>query len=206
MGSKETLLFVFAVIAALYGYIHYGKEIPKKTLKPRPFSWLIWGVLSTCVAIIQLRHGAGLGAVGALLGAASGYVLAGMAWFYGHRHVHGADAISLLLTIGLLLAWNLLGDTATAVIATLIYLIGFIPTVVRAWKAPYNERFTPFVTAVIKYTVSFVLLGEVSIETAVYPAGLAFANVCFISLLYIKRKTTKQRKHRLKKRHNKKIR
>lgn len=192
---KQTVLLLLAMSAALYGYIHYGREIPKKTLRPRPFTWLIWGVLSTCVAIIQIRNGADLGTIGALLGAASGYVLAGMSWFYGHRHVHGADIVSLLLAITLLFMWGVVGDAATAVAATLVYLVGFIPTVIRAYKAPKNERQAPFAMAVIKYSISFVLLGSVSVATAVYPVVLALANLLFLlMLIYRRKKMTKKRR------------
>ena len=66
MEQWRLIVFFVAIAAALYGYIHYGREIPKKTLRPRTTTWLIWGVLSTCVAIVQLRHGAGLGSIGAI--------------------------------------------------------------------------------------------------------------------------------------------
>lgn len=196
---KQTVLVLLAMSAALYGYVHYGREIPKKTLRPRPFTWLIWGVLSTCVAIIQIRNGADLGTIGALLGAASGYVLAGMSWFYGHRHVHGADIVSLVLAIGLLFIWGIVGDAVTAVAATVVFLIGFIPTIIRAWKAPQNERLAPFAMAIIKYSISFVLLGTVSVETAVYPVVLALANLLFLLMLVMRRKNIPKKKRKRRK-------
>lgn len=188
MNTEDFLLTMIAITVALYGYIHYGREIPRRTLRPRPFTWLIWGVLSTCVAMIQLKHGAGLGAIGAVLGAGSGYILAGMAWYYGHRRIHGTDIISLVLAFGLFLLWGSIGDTATVIAATAIYCIGFAPTVVRAWKAPRHERITPFLTATIKYGVSIMLLGNVSVVTAVYPVALTAANLGFVVLVLLRRR------------------
>lgn len=181
-------LFTLAVIISLYGYIRYGFEVPKKTLRPRPFTWLIWGVLSTCVTIIQLENGAALGVIGALLGAISGYVLAAMAWHYGNRRIYGADVVSIILAFGVLIAWGFIGDAATVIMASLVYLIGFTPTVVRAVKAPHNERMTPFVTSVIKYCLSIAILGHFSLETLTYPVILALANLFFVGLLYVRRK------------------
>lgn len=189
MNITETILLTIAIVAALYGYVRYAREIPRQTLRPRPFTWLIWGVLSTCVSIIQIENGAGLGAVGTLLGAVSGYVLAGMAWYYGHRKVYGLDIVSLLLAFTVLIAWAFIGDQLTVVAATCVYMIGFIPTVVRAYKAPHKERQIPFVMSVIKYTISVMLLGSVAVSTAVYPVALAVANFAFLIMLQIRRRT-----------------
>ena len=183
---KIGLLFV-AIAVSLFGYIHYGIKIPKRQLKPRPFTWLIWGILSTCVTIIQINNGAELGAVGALLGAVSGYVLAGMAWYYGKRRIYPADIASLVLAGLVLASWLFVGDAITAVAATAVYMIGFTPTVMRAWKAPHKEGRAPFAMSVVKYVISFMLLGEVIVETAVYPVALALANFAFLVMLWVRR-------------------
>ena len=197
MESIDIVLLAIAVVAALYGYIHYGRKIPSGKLKPRPFTWLIWGVLSTCISIIQINNGADLGTVGALTGARSGYVLATMAWFYGERKIYGTDVASVALAIGVLAAWVFIGDAATAIMATIVYMIGFIPTVARAWKAPHKEGRMPFAMSVLKYVISFILLGSVSIETAIYPVALAVANFVFLVMLAIRRRfATAPKKHR----------
>lgn len=188
MEKTEIFLLLVAIAASLYGYIHYGKQIPGRGLKPRPFTWLIWGILSTCVSVIQIKHGASLGTVGALLGAASGYILAGMSWYYGKRRVYKTDVVSLVLAGCVLTAWAFVGDAITVVMATTVYMIGFIPTVARAWKAPYKEGRLTFAMSVLKYTISFILLGSVSVETAVYPVGLALANLAFLVVLAARRR------------------
>lgn len=188
MEKIQIILLVVAIVASMYGYIHYGRQIPVRGLKPRPFTWLIWGVLSTCVSVIQIKHGASLGTVGALLGAASGYILAGMSWYYGKRRVYGTDVASLVLAGCVLLAWAFVGDAITVVMATTVYMIGFIPTVARAWKAPHKEGRLTFAMSVLKYSISFILLGSVSIETAVYPIALALANLAFLLMLALRRR------------------
>lgn len=187
MEMIDFILLAIAVSASLYGYIHYGRQIPGGKLKPRPFTWLIWGILSTCVSIIQINNGADFGVVGALLGAISGYVLAAMAWHYGERKIYGTDITSLILAGGVLVAWAFVGDAATAIMATAVYMIGFIPTVARAWKAPHKEGRLTFAMSVLKYSISFILLGSVSVETAVYPVALALANLAFLVMVALRR-------------------
>jgi hypothetical protein len=193
MQIHEIALLLIASTAAIYGYIRYGREIPKKTLRPRPFSWLIWGVLSTCVSIIQIQNGAELGVIGTLLGAASGYILAGMSWYYGHRKIYTLDVVSLLLAFGVLLLWAFVGDEVTVIAATAVYMIGFAPTIARAWKAPHKERRTTFAMSVLKYSISFLLLDTVTLATAAYPVALALVNLGFIVMLAVRRKQSKKR-------------
>ena len=188
MQSSDLILLTIAVAAALYGYISYGIKIPKRQLAPRPFTWLIWGILSSCVTVIQINNGADLGTVGAVLGAVSGYILAGMSWYYGKRRIYNTDILSLVLAGLVLFGWLFIGDAATAIAATFVYLIGFIPTIARAWKAPSKEGRAPFAMSVVKYVISFMLLGVVSIETAVYPVVLALANLAFLIMLAIRRR------------------
>ena len=187
----KEVLFGIAVAIALYGYAYYGRETFKKTLRPRPFTWLIWGILSTAVTIVQLRHGAGLGAVGAALGAMSGYTLAGMAWLYGHRRVHTTDIISSICALFVLLLWSVFGDAFAVIAATSVYLVGFIPTILRGWKAPRHESTVPFVTAVVKHGVSIIILGSYSLETLTYPLMLTVMNGVFVVALALRRHRAK---------------
>ncbi len=122
------------------------------------------------------------------MGAISGYVLAAMAWYYGERKIYGTDIVSLILTALVLVFWALDGDAITAIMATVVYMIGFIPTIVRAWKAPHKEGRLTFAMSVLKYSISFVLLGSVSIETAVYPVTLAVANLAFLVMVASRRR------------------
>lgn len=186
MEKIEIILLTIAVVAALYGYIHYGRQIPSRKLAPRPFTWLIWGVLSTCVSIIQIKNGADLGAVGVITGAISGYVLAIMSWYYGKRRIYKTDIYSIFLAAIVLLAWYFVGDATTAIMASAVYMIGFTPTIARAWKAPHKEGRAPFVMSVLKYSISLALLGSVSTETAFYPAALALANVAFLIMIALR--------------------
>lgn len=188
MTTFQLAIFTATLIIALYGHISYGLEIPKKTVRPKAITWLIWAVLSTCVSIVQLRHGAGLGSVGAITGAVSGYVLAATAWVYGHRHIHGSDVLSITLTVVALLCWGIFGDTVAVIIASFVYIIGFTPSLVRGWMAPRNERLTPFVTAWLKYALSLLILQSVSPATVVYPAILSAANLLFVLFLVWRRK------------------
>lgn len=194
-------IFITTIIVAisLYGYVVYGIETKRKVLRPRAATWLIWAILSTCVSFLQIKHGAGLGAVVTIVAAGANYVLAGMAWKYGHRHIHPVDVLSLLAAAGVLVLWVTASDQVTTAFATVTYLLGFIPTFERAWRKPYDENITPFVTNALKYTLSLLVISNYAIETTLYPVILAVFNVSFLVMVLVKRHKKNLRKNLLQK-------
>ena len=187
----EFILTTIIVMISLYGYVVYGLETQRKVLRPRAVTWLIWAILGTCVSYLQLKHGAGLGAVVTMVAAGANYVLAGMAWHYGHKNIHPIDIVSSLAAIGVLVLWTTASDSVTTVFATVTYLLGFLPTYERAWRKPYDENITPFVTNALKYALSLLVIGNIVIETAVYPAILAIFNAPFLIMVLVRRKLHK---------------
>lgn len=187
----EFILTTIIVMISLYGYVVYGLETKRKVLRPRAVTWLIWAILGTCVSYLQLKHGAGLGAVVTMVAAGANYVLAGMAWHYGHKNIHPIDIVSSLAAIGVLVLWTTASDSVTTVFATVTYLLGFLPTYERAWRKPYDENITPFVTNTLKYALSLFVIGNIVIETALYPAILAIFNATFLIMVLVRRKLHK---------------
>ena len=183
----ELFLTSIIIVISLYGYAVYGIETRRKVLRPRAATWLIWAILSTCVSYLQFKHGAGLGAVVTVVAACANYVLAGMAWHYGHKNIHPIDILSLLAATGVLVLWLTASDQVTTAFATLTYLLGFIPTFERAWRKPYDENVTPFVTNTLKYALSLLVIGHYAIETTLYPAILAVFNAAFLVMALLRR-------------------
>lgn len=106
----EIFLTILIVAISLYGYVMYGLETKRKVLRPRAATWLIWAILGTCVSYLQLKHGAGLGAIVTVVTASANYVLAGMAWRYGNKNIHPVDILSSLAAVGVLILWATVAD------------------------------------------------------------------------------------------------
>lgn len=187
----ELILTIIIIAISLYGYVVYGIETKRKVLRPRAATWLIWAILGTCVSYLQLKHGAGLGAVVTIVAAGANYILAAMAWHYGRKNVHPIDVVSCLAAVGVLVLWMTASDSVTTVFATMTYLFGFLPTYERAWRKPYDENITPFVTNTLKYALSLLVIGNIVIETALYPAILAIFNATFLIMVLVRRKLYK---------------
>lgn len=188
-------LFITAGIAliSLYGYVVYGVETRRRTLRPRAATWLIWAIIGTCVSALQLEHGAGIGAAVTIIAAGANYILAGMAWYYGHRTIHPIDIVSSLAALGVFILWATAGDTVTVAVATVAYLFGFMPTFERAYRKPYSENMAPFVANILKYALSLLTIGQLNIETTLYPVILTVFNGMFLVMILAKRRKNPQK-------------
>lgn len=195
----ELIITGCIVGVSLYGYVVYGIETKRKTLRPRAATWLIWAILGTCVSYLQLKHGAGLGAVVTVVAASANYILAGMAWHYGNKNIHPVDVVSSLAAVGVLVLWMTAPDGVTIGFAVLTYLFGFIPTFERAYRKPYAEHIVPFTINTFKYAVSLVVIADVSFETVIYPAVLSVFNLVFLVMVLHRRRMKKMPKKTLAK-------
>ena len=185
------LLTIGIIAASLYGYTVYGLATMRRKIRPRTMTWFIWALLSTCVAYLQLKHGAGLGASVTMIAAGANYILAFLAWRYGHRTIHPIDSVSIVATIGVLLLWLFASDETTVLFAAVAYAIGFVPTFERSYRKPHVEMLQPFVMNVLKYSASLVVMGSYNFETVIYPLILAFLNVFFLCMIWWRRKMKK---------------
>lgn len=65
--------------------------------------------------------------------------------------------------------------TLSAVLASLINVLGFGPTVTKAWYRPHSDSVTTFTLNGLKFVPSFFALDNVSVATAIFPATLVVA-------------------------------
>lgn len=189
----STFLTLTIIGISIYGYIVYGIETRRRTLRPRAATWLIWAVIGTCVSALQLEHGAGIGAAVTIIAAIANYILAGMAWYYGHRTVHPIDVVSSLAALGVFVLWATVGDVVTVAVATVAYLFGFMPTFERAYRKPYSENLAPFVANILKYALSLLTIEQLNIETTLYPVILTVFNAMFLVMILVKRRKNPQK-------------
>lgn len=188
----ELLLTAIIIAISLYGYIIYGLETKRKVLRPRAATWLIWAILGTCVAYLQLKHGAGLGAVVTVVAAVANYILAVMVWHYGRKNIHPIDIMSCLAAVGVVVLWATAADSVTMGFAALAYLSGFLPTFERAYRKPYDENIIPFVANMLKYSLSLFIIANINFETVVYPVVLALFNFVFLVMVVYRRRSVKK--------------
>lgn len=185
---------VFSAIAmgltfvAFYPYI---RAILKGKTRPHVFSWFIWAAVTFTVATAQLAGGAG---VGAWPIAVSGLITGGVALLAlsksADTSIHRADWIFLALAATSLPLWLLTNDPLAAVlILTSTDLLGFGPSIRKAWTLPHEENALFFTLGAIRNGFVVLALEHYSWTTALFPAAVGLACMAFVGMILMRRRT-----------------
>ncbi|MCP9929418.1 hypothetical protein KBY82_01320 [Cyanobium sp. AMD-g] len=187
-------LFSAAAIALTFAaFFPYIRSIRAGRTRPHVFSWLIWGVTTL---LVFLATWAGGGGVGAWPTGVSALITFSIAWL---AHVHGADReittsdwLFLAGAASALPLWFLTADPLWAVvILTLVDLLGFGPTLRRAWGHPDQERVGFYSLFVLRNLLVLLSLERLTLTTALFPAAVGLACVGLVLLLLWRRRCLK---------------
>lgn len=187
--SVQSLCTALALALTLYAFQPYLRDILRGQLRPHVFSWVIWGT-TTCLAFLaQLAAGGGLGAW--VLGVSGGLSMsvAFLAW----RH-RGDIAITRLdwgFFIGALSAlplWGLTSDPWWAVVVlTTVDLLGFGPTLRKAWDRPAQESLGFFGLFMLRNLLVIAALDTRSATTVLFPGAIAAACAGVMLMILMRR-------------------
>ena len=186
---------VFSAIAFVLTFalfIPYIRSIHRGLTVPHVFSWLIWAFGTFIVFFAQLSDGAGVGAwpIGFLLY----YELHRNPRLYETRtNLYFNDGLGLLrLALFAIPFWAATADPLWAVILlTTANLIGFGPTLRRAYAHPYQEHAGFFLFAGIRNTFVLLALEHYSWTTMLFPAALGVASLFVACFLMVRRATVR---------------
>ena len=181
-------LGVIAIVIAIISYSVYFRDIFKHKTKPHGVTWFIWGTLNLFIFYEQMAGGAGPGAWVTGAAAVANLAIFGFAFKYGERNITRLDWICLLIGLLALSLWLVNpGGVLSVILACMVFVIGFIPTLRKSFKHAEQETIITFALNSTKFLVALFALQTVSITTALYPAVLLAVNGFFASFLLYQR-------------------
>ena len=77
---------------------------------------------------------------------------------------------------------------AAVVILTVVDLLGFGPSVRKAYELPQEESATFFVIGAVRNGFVLLALENLSWTTALFPAAVGIACFCFVTLIFARRR------------------
>ena len=184
MIYKEILTAV-AIALTLIAFFPYIRSILKGHVKPHVFSWVIWGTTTFVIFLAQLE---GKGGVGAWPIGISGIITLFIACLGFIKRsditITRTDWVFFILAMSSLPFWYFTSDPLWAVIIlTTVDILGFGPTVRKAYVTPYSESLLFFsLLATRNVTVIFALENH-SVTTVLFPAVVAMA--CLLLMVII---------------------
>lgn len=185
------LVFSIAAIAVTCAtFIPYIVSIWLGKTRPHVFSWVIWGSTTLIVFFAQLESKGGVGAwpIGV-----SGVLTIGVAYLAflkrADTRVTHTDRLFFITALASLPFWYFTSDPMWAVILlTFVDLLGFGPTLRKAYSFPHEENLTFFVLFAIRNMCALLALEAYSVTTVLFPLAVGIACLCLIMMVYFRRR------------------
>ena len=185
----KALFSAAALILTFAAFVPYYRGIQRDEIRPHVFTWFIWAAGTVTVFAAQVSDGAGVGAwpIGV-----SGLLTGGVAVFAwmraGDTSIVRMDWVFLILAASALPLWFFTSTALSAVIIlTILDLLGFGPSVRKAYQVPREESATFYIIGAIRNGFVLLALENVSWTTALFPAVVGIACVCFVALIFARR-------------------
>lgn len=185
---------IIAAILAIIGNVPYLTDVIKGRAKPHPYTWLVWTIVSCVVFFGQLAKGAGVGAIPTAASEIFTVIIFLFSLKYGFKGVTKTDTLFLLLAITGLIPWLLTNDpTWSVIIAVVIDLIGFIPTLRKTWNFPKTETPLLYGMNVARHILMLFSLQAYNIATMLHSIAMIITNTLMTIFIMIPRKSSENK-------------
>ncbi|HAJ92613.1 MAG TPA: hypothetical protein DCO71_08380 [Gammaproteobacteria bacterium] len=188
MSYKE-ILSALAIGLTFIAFYPYIRSIIKGETKPHVFSWVIWGSTTFVVFLAQLEGGGGVGAWP--LGVSGAITVFVAITAYAKRadiSITGTDWLFFVSAMSSLPFWYLTSDPLWAVvILTTVDVLGFGPTIKKAYSQPYTESALFFMLFTVRNLMVIMALENYSVTTVLFPAVIAAACIVLMAMIVYRR-------------------
>jgi len=184
-------VFSLAAIALTFiAFFPYIRSILQGKTKPHVFSWVIWGTTTFIVFLAQLADEGGVGAwpIG-VSGIITVYVALLAFLKKSDSSITRSDWAFFIVAMSAIPFWYLSNDPLWAVvILTSVDVIGFGPTIRKAYCYPFEEQLTFFVLMAMRNLFVIIALENLSVTTILFPALTGLGCMVFIVVVIFRRR------------------
>ena len=190
----KIVLGIIAALLALFSSYLYIRDIFRGNTKPHMYTWLIWSIVTTIAFLGQLVSGGGPGswATGVAAVVTIFTFFLSLKGNYGTKNVTNFDKVCLVSAIFSILPWLLTKNILWSVIlATIIDLIAFAPTMRKTWHAPKSESLGSMYADAVKHSLSIISMNTYSLVNVIYPTSVLITKFIIIGEIIFLRKFKK---------------
>jgi membrane-bound ClpP family serine protease len=186
---------IFGLLAALLGFVlhvPYLIQTIRGTIKPHPFSWILWALLTFIAFFAQFLDNAGPGAwVTGVVGTMT-LLIALASTKNGFQNIKRADIAMFVIGLFTIPLWIATEDpTLSVIIVVAIDLIAFAPTYRKSYYNPYDEPLYLYSWNVLRHVITLFAIVNITIATALFPFMVAIANGSLVIFLLWRRRALK---------------
>ena len=182
------IIVVLASILAIVGNIPYLRDVIKGKVKPHPYTWFIWTIVSCVVFFGQVAKGAGIGAIPTAVSEIFTVLIFLFSLKYGFKNPPKRDKYFLVIALIGLIPWIITKDPTLSVIMVVsIDLIAFIPTLYKTYRHPSSETQFLYGTNVVRHSLILGVLSSYNIATMLHSIVMIITNS--IMVMFIRRRS-----------------
>ncbi len=180
----KDVLAIIAAILAVAGNLPYIRDAFTRRVKPHPFTWLVWTIVSAIVFFGQLAEGAGIGALPAGIAEIFTIIIFIFSLQYGFKYVKKSDTYFLIAALLGIIPWLLFDSpTISVIIAVTIDLIAFVPTLRKTYLHPESETPILYGSNVLRHILTLLSLQAYNIATMLHSISMIITNSMMVSLI-----------------------
>lgn len=191
MSNKE-LLGGVAIALTLIGFIPYLVAALRQQIRPHVFSWIIWGSVTFIVFLAQARAGGGAGSWTIGVSGLLSLSVAVLAYVNSRQYklvITRTDWLFFAAGMSALPFWYFTADPLWAVvILTTVDILGFGPTIRKAYLRPDEEGLFFFVAFTARNGISILALEHYSLTTVLFPAATGIACAALVVIISWRRR------------------
>ncbi|WP_067862159.1 hypothetical protein [Neptuniibacter marinus] len=184
-SSLKLICSGVAITLTFVAFVPYIRSIFAEATKPHIFSWIIWGTTTSIVFFAQLEAEGGIGAwpIGV-----SGFVAAFIALLAfikrSDASITKMDWVFFLSALASLPFWYFTSNPLWAVVVlTIVDLLGFGPTIRKAYDFPHQENMAFFLLFMARNIFALLALENYSLATLLFPLSVGIA--CLFLLVMV---------------------
>lgn len=188
MINKEILSAV-AIALTFIAFVPYIRSILQNKTRPHVFSWVIWGSTTFIVFLAQLAAKGGVGAWPIGISGIITIIVAVLAYIKkSDSSITTLDWIFFISALLSLPFWYITDDPVWAVlILTLVDLLGFGPTLRKAFNDPFSEQTLFYSLFMFRNLLVVLALEHYSLTTVLFPGVIGAACLLLIMMIVYRR-------------------
>ena len=185
----KILLSATAIALTFMAFYPYLRSILRGDTRPHVFSWVIWGTTTFVVFLAQLKDKGGVGAWPIGVSGIITMFIALLAYLKrADVTITKTDWFFFVAAMSSLPLWYFSADPLWAVvILTTIDVLGFGPTVRKAYWQPHSESVAFFALFTARNLLVITALENYTVTTVLFPAAIAAACLGLIAMLCYRR-------------------
>lgn len=167
-----------ASLLAIAGNVPYLLDVIKRRVKPHPYTWFIWSIVSCIVFFGQVVKGAGVGAIPTASSEIFTIIIFLFSLQYSFfKEIRLIDNFFLIVALLGLIPWWLTHDpTISVIVAVSIDFIAFLPTLRKTWHKPKTETPILYASNVLRHILLLVSLQAYNVATMLHSIVMIIMN------------------------------